>query len=162
MIGWPQFWMPTDTARLIYETAQSAWFGWKNGPSVRIGQFSTWNYLTDTLIYPPVAQNLNGNTSLLDYLIWRRLVIEGREFNATEAGEVGLATAQLPEEACDEAVQGFEQSLGWITPQATQSVLHCLRTDTREADMASLVSSVADPGFKDRVCAYRTQVSKPR
>ena len=90
------------------------------------------------------------------------LVIEGREFNATEAGEVGLATAQLPEEACDEAVQGFEQSLGWITPQATQSVLHCLRTDTREADMASLVSSVADPGFKDRVCAYRTQVSKPR
>jgi enoyl-CoA hydratase/carnithine racemase len=90
------------------------------------------------------------------------MVLEGRELDATEAHEAGLATAQLPEEAWDGMVQGLERNLEWIAPQTTRSVLRCLRSDTRDADMASLVASVAEPGFRDRIRAYRTQVSKPR
>jgi enoyl-CoA hydratase len=90
------------------------------------------------------------------------ILLEGQELDAAAALETGLATAQQSQETWDNVVKGLERNLEWIAPHTTKSVLDCLRRDTRDADMASLVASVAEPGFKDRIAAYRAQMSKPR
>jgi enoyl-CoA hydratase/carnithine racemase len=89
-----------------------------------------------------------------------RTLLERRELTAGEALEIGLATAQLPQDAWAGAIEDFQRHAEALAPSTTESVLGCLRPDTRHADMAALVASVSEPGFKERIRAYRDQIAK--
>jgi enoyl-CoA hydratase len=89
-------------------------------------------------------------------------VLRGRELSARDAISSGLATQELSEDFWDALVDDHARDVEMVAPKTTRFVLNSLRPDTRDADMASLVASVSEPGLRDRICAYRDQISKGR
>jgi enoyl-CoA hydratase len=86
----------------------------------------------------------------------RALVTEGREWDAGQALAVGLAGTVLPDDA--QAAQAVLD--GCCTPPRVDAataaaVRAACRADHRDADLAALVRSAANPGLVSRVRAYR-------
>ena len=75
----------------------------------------------------------------------RRIVIEGVEWEATQALAAGLATA------IGDAATTAESR---VDPPTAQALRAATRVDLRDADLAALVRSAARPGLRDRIDAY--------
>jgi len=75
----------------------------------------------------------------------RRIVVEASEVDADEALRIGLASAAT------------ERS--WTAPRiaaaTAAAVRAATRADHRDADLAALVRSAAEPGLRERIAAYR-------
>jgi len=79
----------------------------------------------------------------------RRLVLEGAEFDATQALDPGLATAVgVTSVVVDPLVQG----------DTAFAIRAATRSDLRDADLAALVRSAALPGLSGRINRYRERV----
>jgi enoyl-CoA hydratase len=87
-------------------------------------------------------------------------ILQGRGLSATDAVACGLASQERPESEWQALVAELLKGTSCNPPATAACILTALRPDTRDADMASLVQSVSEPGFKDRIRAYRNQVMK--
>lgn len=77
-----------------------------------------------------------------------------REFTAEEALAIGFATAIVEQAGWPTAIEQMaaSQKLG---PQAHEMLKSRVQADTREADLAALVRSAAEPGLKERIRDFR-------
>lgn len=90
----------------------------------------------------------------------RRLLLAGGSVGAARALEIGLATAVVADAA--EAV-GAAASAATRLDAETVAALHARTRRADDAgDLAALARSVARPGLKARVEAYRAQAAPPR
>jgi enoyl-CoA hydratase/carnithine racemase len=79
----------------------------------------------------------------------RRLVTEGGEFDAMQAHAAGLVSTL-----------GAEPQLPTLRVSAdtARAIRGATRPDRRDADLAALVRSAAEPGLKGRIAAYRERL----
>lgn len=82
----------------------------------------------------------------------RRVLGDGETFTAQEALADGFLTALAPKEGWAAAVEAAGSKL---SPYASAALYRATCPDTRNADLADLVTSAARPGLKDRIAAYR-------
>ena len=75
----------------------------------------------------------------------RRIVAEAAEVDSDEAIRIGLASAATEREWMSPR----------ITPATAAAVRAATRADHRDADLAALVRSAAEPGLRERIAAYR-------
>ena len=85
----------------------------------------------------------------------RRLVSSGGELDADAAATLGLASAV-----------GERTAMAWPAPTLSRETARAIRAasraDHRDADLAALVRSAAQPGLRDRITAYREHVRGAR
>ena len=55
----------------------------------------------------------------------------------------------------DDLIEDFATKYSILEPGVTAAIADVTRPDTRDADMAALARSVAIPGIKDRIAAFR-------
>ena len=79
----------------------------------------------------------------------RRLVLEGTELDAPQALSAGLVSQVA------EAVQLADLRVAAVTSRAIRAAT---RADLRDADLAALVRSAAEPGLQARITAYRARL----
>ena len=79
----------------------------------------------------------------------RRLVLEGTELDAPQALSAGLVSQVA------EAVQLADLRVAAGTARAIRAAT---RADLRDADLAALVRSAAEPGLQARITAYRARL----
>ena len=84
----------------------------------------------------------------------RRLVTEAGELDAAAALAAGLVTALAPE-----ALKAAAPS---ISRDAARAIRAASRADHRDADLAALVRSAAEPGLRGRINAYRERLRAGR
>jgi enoyl-CoA hydratase len=90
----------------------------------------------------------------------RQIQIENRPVEASEALRLGLADALVDPAEWDDAVAGFAKSYTGLAADVTSALADVTRPDTRDADMAALARSVAKPGIKDRIAAFRAAFAR--
>ena len=92
----------------------------------------------------------------------RQVLLAGQAVEAQRALELGLATAVIEEEAVDGAI-GAVHAAATRLDAATVAALHGRTRHADDAgDLAALARSVARPGLKARVEAYRAKVAAAR
>ena len=81
----------------------------------------------------------------------RRLVTTGAELDTDAAARLGLVSAV-----------GDPASASWSRPKLSRETAAAIRAasraDHRDADLAALVRSAAQPGLRDRISAYRERL----
>ena len=82
----------------------------------------------------------------------RSVLGDGVTFGAEAALADGFLTALA---AKDEWAAAVEAAGSKLTPVASASLYRATCPDTRDQDLADLVTSAARPGLKDRIAAYR-------
>lgn len=82
----------------------------------------------------------------------RRVLGDGETFTAQEALADGFLTAIADREGWAAAVEAARSKLA---PYASAALYRATCPDTRQEDLADLVTSAARPGLKDRIAAYR-------
>ncbi len=92
----------------------------------------------------------------------RHIQIENRAIPAQEARDIGLVDALAPPEAWDTLTAEFADAFSRLDAATTTALADVTRPDTREADMAALARSVAVPGLKDRIAAFRAASAAKR
>ena len=85
----------------------------------------------------------------------RQIQIENRPVEAAEALAIGLVDDLVDPEGWAETTANFGQAYGLLEPGTVAALADVTRPDTRDADMAALARSVAVPGLKDRIAAFR-------
>jgi len=85
----------------------------------------------------------------------RQIQIESRPIEAEEARAIGLVDDLVDPEAWAETTAGFGQAYGLLEPGVVAALADVTRPDTRDADMSALARSVAVPGLKARIAAFR-------
>ncbi len=85
----------------------------------------------------------------------RHIQIENRPIEAEEALALGLVDALAEQDAFEAETQAFHDAFMQLEPGVTAALADVTRPDTRDADMAALARSVAIPGLKDRIAAFR-------
>ena len=92
----------------------------------------------------------------------RQVLLAGQAIEAQRALELGLATAVIEEDAVDGAI-GAVHAAATRLDAATVAALHGRTRHADDAgDLAALARSVARPGLKARVEAYRAKVAAAR
>lgn len=92
----------------------------------------------------------------------RRLLLAGQPVEAAAALELGLATDVIGEDAADGEIAAVH-ALATRLDAATVAALHARTRRADDArDLAALAQSVARPGLKARVEAYRAKVAAAR
>lgn len=92
----------------------------------------------------------------------RRLLLAGAAIEAEAALAMGLATQVVDAAAVDEAI-GAARRAATRLDAPTVAALHArTRRADDAADLAALARSVARPGLKERIVAYRAQVAAAR
>lgn len=81
---------PSERPHLFHESRQFASILSADGPGIRWGQSNFWNYLGDVFQYPPTVLPPGSQATVLDWLCWKRVVLEGRA--ATDALDAEIAT----------------------------------------------------------------------
>lgn len=92
----------------------------------------------------------------------RQIQIVNRPIPAAEALEIGMVDELAPVDGFDDAAAEFAASFTRLEGGVTTSLADVTRPDTRDADMAALARSVAIPGIKDRIAAFRAAGAKKR
>jgi enoyl-CoA hydratase/carnithine racemase len=85
----------------------------------------------------------------------RQIQIENRPVEAEEALSLGMVDALAETERWDGVMDEFASSYSRLAPGVTAALADVTRPDTRDADMAALARSVAIPGIKARIAAFR-------
>lgn len=84
-LKYPTFYLPDVPARLITENGNHQNLIWPNGPGVRYGQWAWWNgtSLAETpTVYPPgVVATAGWKSSIIDWLVWKRVVYDAKARN---------------------------------------------------------------------------------
>ena len=87
----------------------------------------------------------------------RALVTEGKEWDGAMALARGLSTATVAGDQTDSALADACRP-PQVAPATARAVRQATRADHRDADLAALVRSAAEPGLVQRVRAYRARV----
>ena len=85
----------------------------------------------------------------------RQIQIENRPVEAEEALALGMIDALADPAGWDDLIEDFATKYSILEPGVTAALADVTRPDTRDADMAALARSVAIPGIKDRIAAFR-------
>lgn len=85
----------------------------------------------------------------------RRVLQEGRVFDAEEALTDGFLTGLSPVASWPDALAGAGEASVRLSEWAGAALNRATVRDTRAEDLADLVASAARPGLKDRIRAYR-------
>lgn len=86
------------------------------------------------------------------------VLLEGRELDADAALSAGLATEIADPSAWPARLEAALGRVGLVSRDTARAVRNGLRDDTRACDMADLAASVAVPGLKERIEAYRNRI----
>ena len=90
----------------------------------------------------------------------RAVLLDGSDLDATEAARLGLATANVADDAVEEAIAAASRAASRLD-QATVRMLHrATRAGDGDAALAALVRSASRPGLRDRILAYRHAVRR--
>jgi len=86
-IDWPRFELASEHPRAFWESGKCCSLIWPNGPGVRWGQ---WTFYDPILGFqdPPLVTALGVTSTIIDWLCFRRRVIEGGPIGAGLAGDV--------------------------------------------------------------------------
>lgn len=90
----------------------------------------------------------------------RQIQIENRPVSAEEAAALGLVDQLAEQETWEGTVSDFVEAYTRLEPGVTSALAEVTRPDTRDADMAALARSVAQPGLKDRIAAFRAAMAR--
>ncbi|MGZ0189541.1 MAG: enoyl-CoA hydratase/isomerase family protein [Alphaproteobacteria bacterium] len=90
----------------------------------------------------------------------RHIQIENRAVKAEEALNIGLADAVEDPSDWDHTIEAFKADYTLLDARTVEALADVTRPDTREADMAALARSVATPGLKARLTAFRAPKPK--
>ena len=85
----------------------------------------------------------------------RHIQIESRPVEAEEAAALGLVDALVDQASWEQATQEFTEAYTRLDRVVAAALADVTRPDTRDADMAALARSVAVPGLKGRIAAFR-------
>jgi enoyl-CoA hydratase/carnithine racemase len=83
----------------------------------------------------------------------REIVLNGVEWDAQRALAAGLATG-IDEEPSPAPPR--------VSPRTAEAIRAATRPDLRDADLAALVRSAAEPGLKGRIADYRARLTAAR
>ncbi|WJR79024.1 enoyl-CoA hydratase/isomerase family protein [Bradyrhizobium sp. NP1] len=86
----------------------------------------------------------------------RSILASSRMFNADEAQKIGLSTSTVGREDWPQTIGRSREVAASLEPISRSMLLALTATDTRAADMASLVESASRPGLKARIQRYRS------
>jgi enoyl-CoA hydratase/carnithine racemase len=92
----------------------------------------------------------------------RSLLETSRVFDADEALRLGFVTAVGEEPGWRETIEACAASACELPRDAHQALLSRTIPDTRDADMAALVTSVSRPGLRRRIEAFLSQSRQGR
>ncbi|MCA8929422.1 MAG: enoyl-CoA hydratase/isomerase family protein [Alphaproteobacteria bacterium] len=90
----------------------------------------------------------------------RQIQIESRPVADDEARALGLVDALVPAEDWPAEIDRFAESYTQLGASVTAALADVTRPDTRDADMAALARSVAVPGLKERIAAFRAAAAR--
>lgn len=90
----------------------------------------------------------------------RQIQIESRPVEAEEGHALGLIDALAFQEDWPAATAEFVRDYAQLDAGTVSSLAEVTRPDTRDADMTALARSVAIPGIKDRIAAFRSASAK--
>ncbi len=91
----------------------------------------------------------------------RALLESSNIFDHEEALVAGFLTGVGPQDQWPELIASCATVAAALTPEAQEAMLGATVSDTRDADLAALTRSVAQPGLKDRIADYVASL-KPR
>ena len=84
----------------------------------------------------------------------RTILGEARTFGAQEAQRIGFVRSVAAQTDWPAAIAAAEAAVALLSADTTARLARAMRTDTRDADLADLVRSAAEPGLKGRIAAY--------
>ena len=84
----------------------------------------------------------------------RAILQASRSFGTEEALDLGFVHRSADAEQWPELVAEAEKTAALLAPATAARLGDVLRADTRDADLAELVRSAAEPGLKARIAAY--------
>ena len=82
----PVFLMPSPDWTVVHEGSQFASALDPEGPAIRFGASSFWNYVLDSYQYPPTVLGPTSKPTVIDWLSFRESVLRGNDPNATIDG----------------------------------------------------------------------------
>lgn len=77
-LKYPTLHRSADNVTVIPECRQASTLIWPNGPSIRYGQWDNWNNPALGMFFPPVVLPIGEASSVLDWLAFKRLVLQGK------------------------------------------------------------------------------------
>lgn len=85
----------------------------------------------------------------------RAILLENRTVTAEEALTLGLITHLVDRSEFEATAASLLEAHRGLSPESTVRILSFTAPDTRDADMADLVRSLAPAGLHDRIARYR-------
>ena len=114
-----------------------------------------------SFVFPGPAFGLVLGTARLAGLVGdgvaRRLLLAGDAIDAQRAAGIGLATAVAAEDDVPAAIEAARRAAARLDPETVAALHGRTRSADDAGDLAALARSVARPGLKDRIIAYRAQ-----
>lgn len=114
-----------------------------------------------SFVFPGPAFGLVLGTARLARLVGdgraRRLLLAGEAVDATQAADIGLATAVPAEEDIPTAIEAARRAAIRLDTTTVAALHGRTRFADDAGDLAALARSVARPGLKDRIQAYRAR-----
>ena len=92
----------------------------------------------------------------------RDLLVDSRALDAQQALACGLASDLETVDDWPRLIDDLQRRVSALSSRALADMLALTVTDSRDADLAALVRSAANPGLKARVQAYRARVNESR
>lgn len=89
----------------------------------------------------------------------RDLLIDSKVLSAEESLACGLATDLAPQEEWSALADGLHQRATALSPLAIKNLLELTANDSRNDDIATIVTTAGRPGLKNRIIAYRDRVT---
>ena len=116
-----------------------------------------------SFVFPGPAFGLVLGTARLARLVGdgtaRRLLLAGDSIAAEQAVSLGLATAMAAEEDLPNAIETAQRAASRLDALTMIALHHRTRTADDAGDLAALAQSVARPGLKARIQAYRANMA---
>ena len=84
----------------------------------------------------------------------RHIHQESRTFTAADAHAWGFLTDVAPQDQWTAEIESAEKASAALTPEAAARLYRVMSPDHRDADLAELTRSAAEPGIKQRIAAY--------
>ena len=85
----------------------------------------------------------------------RAILLENRTVSAEEALKLGLLTHLVDRSEFDRTAATLLDAHRGLSPESAARILSLTAPDTRDADMAELVRSLAPAGLHERIAQYR-------
>lgn len=90
------------------------------------------------------------------------VLMTSKVFDAAEALEIGFLTQISEPDGWEGIIAGLTDKTGSLPQASFERVLRITRPDYRDADLAELARSVAEPGLKKRIENYLAAVAKAK